>query len=91
MADYAQLTAEPTDIQSDFSLTSGNSYRIQSSKYNEADVLLWDESNPPGGSTGYTLEPGESLVVSITGTEFHAWCFHLDNSKRFGQIVIFDA
>lgn len=91
MARTAQLTREPRDLVAESVLVQDQAYRIQAARRNTSEVLLWDSTDPPGGPVGYSLDPGQDLVIRVNDSVFYAWTFDEDQSKRFAQIVIFEA
>ena len=91
MAQTAQLTREPRDLVAATLVVQDQAYRIQAARRNTAEVILWDTANPPGGPSGYSLEPGQDLVIRVSGSVFYAWAFTEDPAKRFAEIVIFEA
>lgn len=91
MAQVAQLTREPQDLVDATLVAQDSTYRIQAAKRNSADVVLWDTADPPGGPTGYTLEPGQDVVIRVSGAVFYAWAFTEEHDQRFAEIVIFEA
>ena len=91
MAQVVQLTENPIDLVDNSVLTQDQAYRIQAARRNTAEVILWDSADPPGGPSGYSLGPGQDLVIRINGSEFYTWAFTEDPAKRFAEIVIFEA